>query len=416
MFWLMYGLAAFACADTPIAPIIPGDASAVRDTAAAPRDNNTRDTTTTGDTTTRKDSLPKDTTPPQGQVNLGIQSVVTGMASPVYLAAPAGDSRLFIVEQGGRIRIVKGGQLLTTPFLDITDLVQSGGERGLLSVAFHPQYGTNGYFYVYYTDASGDIRIERYHVGPNPDVADAGSAMLILTIDHATYSNHNGGLLRFGPDGMLYAGTGDGGASGDPNGNGQNQDVLLAKLLRLDVDHGDPYAVPPDNPFVSSGRGEVWAYGLRNPWRYAFDRVTGLLYIADVGQNIYEEVNVMPASTAGVNYGWKTMEGRHCYQASTCNQAGLTLPVVEYDHDSGCSITGGAVYRGWAIPEIAGLYFYSDYCSGWLRSFRYANGLVTDQKTWSVGSLGMVVSFGEDGNGELYILSASGSVYKIIRK
>jgi len=332
------------------------------------------------------------------------------MSYPVYLTAPAGDTRLFVVELPGTIRIIRNGQVLSTPFLDISSSVSMGGERGLLSMVFHPSYATNGLFYIYYTDLSGDIQIQRYHVSSNPDVADPGSALKVLSIEHSSQNNHNGGLLRFGPDGMLYAGVGDGGGAGDPDGNGQNTASHLGKLLRLDVDHGDPYTIPAGNPFGN----EVWAYGLRNPWRYAFDKPTGLLYIADVGQNAYEEVNVQPASQAGINYGWNLMEGMHCYSGSSCTGvSGLTLPALEYTHGDGCSITGGTVYHGSAMKGLVGRYFYSDYCGGWLKSFRFVGGKVTEQRTWDVGSLGMVVSFGEDAAGELYILSQNGTVYRI---
>jgi glucose/arabinose dehydrogenase len=217
---------------------------------------------------------------------------------------------------------------------------------------------------------------------------------------------------------MLYLGIGDGGSGGDPFGNGQNKNTILGKLLRIDVNNGDPYSIPSTNPFAgqSNVRQEIWAYGLRNPWRYAFDRTTGLLYVADVGQDQIEEVDVVPSTRAGVNYGWNITEGSSCYNASTCNKSGIQLPVVEYSHAGGaCSITGGFVYRGSAIPEIAGNYFYSDYCAGFLKSFRYENGAVTGERTWDVGALGSVVSFGEDSSGELYILSANGHVFKFVR-
>ena len=324
------------------------------------------------------------------------------------------DPRLFIVEQEGRIRIVKNGQLPATPFLDITGSVGAGGERGLLSVAFHPSYATNGYFYVDYTDNNGDTRIERYTVGPNPDIADVASAKLILFIAQP-YSNHNGGHVTFGPDGMLYIGMGDGGSGGDPQNRAQNPDSLLGKLLRIDVDHGDPYAIPAGNPFATGGGApEIWALGLRNPWRFAFDRAAGLLYIADVGQDLWEEVSVAPAGQGGLNYGWRIMEGLHCFNPTSCSSTGLVQPVVEYSHANGCSITGGFVYRGTRAPSLVGQYFYSDYCSGWMRSFSYANGAVTGQTSWSLNvSLGNVLSFGEDSARELYVLSAGGGVYRI---
>jgi glucose/arabinose dehydrogenase len=349
-------------------------------------------------------------------VRLAVEQVASGLDQPVYLTAPAGDPRLFIVEQPGRIRIVENGQLLPKPFLDIAGIVRSGGEQGLLSVAFHPQYRANGFLFVNYTDSKGDTRIERYTVSIDRNVVDPRSAKLILTIDQR-YSNHQGGLNLFGPDGMLYIGLGDGGSQGDPHGNGQNRNVLLGKLLRINVDRGDPYQIPAANPYAKGGgRGEIWALGLRNPWRFAFDRFSGLLYIADVGQDRYEEVNVVPMSNAGVNYGWNVMEGPSCYRSSGCNQTGLQLPAVSYSHaNSTCSVIGGFVYRGQKIPEIKGQYFYSDYCNSWLRSFGNADGKVTDRHEWPVGRLGSIVSFGEDSQGELYICTSSGRVYRIIK-
>jgi glucose/arabinose dehydrogenase len=341
--------------------------------------------------------------------------VTTGLSGPVFLTQPLNDGRIFVVEQTGQIRVVRDGVLQPTPFLDITSRVLSGGERGLLSVAFHPQYATNHFFYVYFTtQTNGDIRIERF-TATTADVADPTTSHLILTVAHSQQPNHNGGLLSFGPDGMLYAGLGDGGGAGDPFGNGQNFNALLGSLLRLDVDGADPYKIPTDNPFVGQAgkRGEIWAKGLRNPWRYAFDKATSRLYIADVGQDQHEEVNVEPATTGGLNYGWNTMEGLSCYSPSTgCSQTGLTLPVLDYAHNSGaCSITGGYVYRGTAIPGIVGHYFYSDYCSGFLKSLRYSNGVAVDQKDWGL-TTSAVTSFGVDFAGELYVISGN-SILKI---
>lgn len=349
--------------------------------------------------------------------DLAVERVVRGLSMPLHLTAPAGDPRLFIVEQVGRIRIVKKGVLVAQPFLDIVSKVGSGGERGLLSLAFHPRYAENGYFFVNYTDRNGDTQVERYHVSKDPDVADAASAHAILHVGQP-YSNHNGGHILFGLDGMLYVGMGDGGSGGDPHRYGQDRTTLLGKLLRLDVDRGDPYAVPPDNPFVreTGARPEIWAYGLRNPWRMAFDGPTDLLYIADVGQNKWEEVNVQPAKAAGLNYGWNRMEAEHCYGLPVCVKGGLVLPAVEYDHGEGCSVTGGVVYRGKQLPFVAGHYFYSDYCNGFLRSFTYENGVVTNRHSWKVDDLGQVLSFGEDGAGEVYILSGNGSVYRLTEK
>jgi len=323
------------------------------------------------------------------------------------------------VEQGGRIRVLRHDTLLAAPFLDVSTKISSGGERGLLSVAFHPDYVTNGRFYVYFTNPAGDIRIVRYNAA-TAETANEASADTVLKVPHPGQSNHNGGQLQFGPDGKLYAGTGDGGGGGDPNGNAQNTHALLGKLLRLDVDGANGYAIPPDNPFASgtAGAPEVWSYGLRNPWRYSFDRETGDLYLGDVGQNLYEEVDV--SSTAdlrgkGLNFGWNVMEGLHCYNATTCNQAGKTLPVIEYSHASGCSVTGGYVYRGTKIAVLVGQYLYSDYCAGFVRSFQFSGGAATNTQTWpSLQPSANVSSFGQDAKGELYIVTLNGAVYRIV--
>lgn len=346
------------------------------------------------------------------RVSIAMQEIARGLTDPVYLTSPSGDGRLFVVEQAGRIVILKDGRAIPRAFLDITSKVQSGGERGLLSVAFHPQYRRNGFLFVNYTDQNGDTNIERYTVSRDPDVADVKSARLILKI-HQPYSNHNGGMNLFGPDGMLYIGMGDGGSQEDPHSNGQNANVLLAKLLRINVDQ-DTYSAPAANPYArGGGRPEVWAIGLRNPWRFAFDAKDGNLYIADVGQNRYEEVNVVPMNRAGLNYGWNVMEGFSCLHGSSCNQTGLQRPALVYSHSDGCSITGGFVYRGSAIPQLAGHYFYADYCKSWLRSFKYANGRITEQTEWPVTKLSSIASFGVDAMGELYAVSHNGVIYKM---
>jgi glucose/arabinose dehydrogenase len=359
---------------------------------------------------------PSDGQPPAGETAIRLQSVVSGLASPVHLAAPAGDARLFVVEQPGRIRIVENGALLPTPFLDITDRVGAGGERGLLSVAFHPQYASNGFFFVNYTDRAGDTRVERYSVSADRNRADPASARLVIGIDQP-FSNHNGGLVAFGPDGKLYVGMGDGGGSADPQETGQDPMQLLGKLLRLDVDGAAPYAIPADNPYAgrTDRRPEIWALGLRNPWRFSWDRTAGLLYVADVGQNRLEEIDVVPAGQAGVNYGWDLMEGSDCFEPREgCDRTGLTVPALEYSHEEGCSVTGGFVYRGQDIAALRGHYFYADYCQGWIRSFRYAGGQAADARSWQVESVGNITSFGEDSRGELYVMSSGGGVYKIV--
>jgi hypothetical protein len=359
---------------------------------------------------------PGRTVDPPGDTSIRLQEVAGGLGNPVHLTAPRSDARLFIVEQAGRIRVVENGALLPTPFLDITDRVSSGGERGLLSMAFHPSYAANGFFYVNYTDRNGDTRIERYRVGADRNRADPASAKLILGVAQQ-FPNHNGGLVVFGPDGKLYVGMGDGGSGGDPQGHGQNRATLLGDILRIDVDAGDPYGIPADNPYVgqSASRGEIWASGVRNPWRFSFDREAGLLYVADVGQSALEEINVVPAGSGGLNYGWNVMEGSRCYRpAEGCTRTGLVVPVLEYGHAEGCSVTGGYVYRGSRIPALRGHYFYSDYCRGWIRSFRHQGGQALDQREWEVGDVGNVLSFGEDAAGELYVLSTNGRVYRIV--
>ena len=355
---------------------------------------------------------------PTAPLALTLRQVAAGLDGPVLLTAPAGDQRQFIVERAGRIRILQNGALLALPFLDISARVTTSGEGGLLSMAFHPQYAANGLYFIYYTDRAGDIVVERRSVSPNPNLSDPTAALEIIRIAHPGFSNHYGGLVAFGPDGYLYLGTGDGGSAGDPPGNAQNLASLLGKLLRLDVNgatESAPYAIPPGNPFVGQAgrRAEIWASGLRNPWRFAFD--AGNLYIADVGQDRREEVDIRPLTQGGLNYGWNILEGSLCYNAASCASAGLAAPAFEYDHAGGCSITGGYVYRGLAIPELAGRYFYSDYCGGFLKSFVAAGAGVLEQTDWAIGKVGGIVSFGRDADGELYLVGAGGGIYKIIR-
>ncbi|MFQ5746337.1 MAG: PQQ-dependent sugar dehydrogenase [Gemmatimonadota bacterium] len=352
--------------------------------------------------------------PPGPAPTLRLTAIATGLSSPVDLQSPPGDPRLFIVEQSGRILILEGDSVRSTPFLDLTGRVVTGSERGLLGLAFHPAYAANGFFYVNFTGAGGETRVERFTAGPDPSAADPSSAKLILRVAQP-FGNHNGGQVVFGPDGMLYVALGDGGSGGDPLGNGQNRQTLLGSILRIDVDGGDPYAIPPDNPFVSdpAARDEIWAYGLRNPWRSAFDPADGLLYIADVGQNRLEEIDVIPAGTGGRNLGWNVMEAGECFGSSSCDRTGLTLPALQYDHGEGCSIIGGRVYRGRSIPAIVGHYFYSDFCAGWLRSFRFTGGTVTQAREWSLPAVSDPAAFGEDRDGELYVLSLGGTVFRL---
>jgi glucose/arabinose dehydrogenase len=354
--------------------------------------------------------------PGSGAPNEGLrlEPVASGLSAPVDLAAPTGDDRLFIVEQAGRIRVIEDGSLRAIPFLDIRERVRSGGERGLLGLAFPGDFPSAGYFFVHYSDLAGDTRVSRFRVGSDPSVADADSEAIFLRIAQP-FANHNGGRIAFGTDGMLYVGLGDGGSGGDPLESGQDLGTLLGSILRLDVRDGPPYGIPPDNPFVAvpDARDEIWAYGLRNPWKFSFDGPDGMLYIADVGQSRWEEVNAMPANVAGVNYGWNLREGPECFSGANCVGEGLADPVLAYDHDRGCSITGGFVYRGSQIPELIGTYLYADYCGGWIRGFRLVGGVATDDRALSLPTVPEATSFGQDGAGELYILSGRGDVYRI---
>jgi glucose/arabinose dehydrogenase len=346
---------------------------------------------------------------PPGTVEIVLREVASGLERPVQLLGAPGDSRLFIVEQRGRIRVLSGGQMQATPYLDLGGRLSGGNEQGLLGLAFHPDFASNRFAYVNYTDDSGDTRIIRYTERADGLVLDPQTAKEILFVDQP-FGNHNAGQLLFAPDGLLYIPLGDGGSGGDPRGNGQNVNTLLGAILRIDVDGGDPYAIPPDNPFAGGGgRPEIWAWGVRNPWRNDIDAEGGNLYVADVGQNRWEEVSVSPLGEAGVNYGWNVVEGPECFQSSDCDRTGVRAPVISYDHGDGCSITGGHVYRGQAIPELAGVYFYSDYCSGWLRSFRWdpTTGAAVDRREWAIPDIGNVYSFGRDRDGELYILAGS---------
>lgn len=381
---------------------------------------------------------------------LELAPVASGLSRPINIThAGDGTDRIFVVEQAGRIMVLEG-ELGPRPFLDISDRVESpatggGNEEGLLSVAFPPGYAKKGYFYVYYTQRTGDNVLSRFSITDDPNQADQASEQQLLVFPHPQYRNHNGGQIAFGPDGYLYIGTGDGGGGGDPLGNGQDPSSLNGKLLRIDVEmdtlkaqpsfrlskiywnyiwssptenHSDtPYRVPEDNPFVADPefRPEIWALGLRNPWRFSFDRETGDLYIADVGQNRWEEVNFQTAdSMGGENYGWNIMEGEECYGASDCQTAGLTLPVHVYPIFSSpeCSITGGFVYRGDQIPALTGVYIFGDFCSGRIW------GLHNNGNAWQSGSLAnanfMISTFGEDEQGEVYLADMTGGrIYQI---
>jgi glucose/arabinose dehydrogenase len=354
--------------------------------------------------------------------DISLTLVASGFSHPLGIGhAGDGSGRMFIVEQGGLVKIIKSGATLTTPFLNVAGLLKSAtGEQGLLGISFPPGYGpAKPYLYINYTGTQGvgDTVIARYAVSANPDVVDATSATTVLTVVQP-FTNHNGGQLAFGPDGYLYIGLGDGGSGGDPFNNAQNPGVLLGKMLRIDVVSAGTgtYTIPATNPFVGNAayRPEIWTLGLRNPWRFSFDRTTGDLYIADVGQDTYEEVDFQPAwSSGGENYGWNIMEGLHCYNAPSCNSAGLTLPVAEYDHSGGnCSVIGGSVYRGALYPALQGIYFYGDYCSGRIWGMQRAGSTFVTRLMLETG---MVIStFGEDEEGNVYVADYNaGKIYRI---
>ena len=345
-----------------------------------------------------------------------LRTVVTGLVDPVYVtSARDGSGRLFIVEQAGRIRILAGGTLRPAPFLDIRDRVRAGGEMGLLGLAFHPDYPNNGRLFINYTrDGPTGLEtvIAEFAVSPgNPDTAVRESEKNLITFSQP-FTNHNGGMVEFGPDGFLYIATGDGGSGGDPQGNGQRLNTLLGKILRIDINAGVPYGIPPDNPFLPGpGRDEIYAYGLRNPWRFSFDRETGRLFAGDVGQNRLEEIDIIEK---GGNYGWNIMEGTRCFSpSSNCNTAGLSLPIHEYGRDLGISVTGGYVYRGSAVPSLVGKYLFADFGSG---RFWALSELSSGQ--WRVEELlrtGLSISsFGEDENGEVYVVDYGGSIRQIV--
>lgn len=337
--------------------------------------------------------------------------VASGVSKPTGMAfLPGAADRFLVLSQVGIITLFEKGQALPAPFLDISTKVGSGGnEQGLLGIALHPQFEQNGYFFINYTGIDGNTVIARYQVSANhPNQADPGSEKVLLRVEQP-FANHNGGSMVFGPDGYLYMGLGDGGSAGDPHGNGQNLNTDLGKLLRVDVDHGDPYAIPEDNPFAKGGgKPEVWAFGLRNPWRFSFDRLTGDLYVADVGQNLWEEIDYLPAKTpGGTNFGWNYREGKHPYHGNPPAGVTLTDPVFDYSHTEGCSVTGGYVYRGSALPAFQGIYLFADYCSGRIWGLlRDANGAWQSKELfrdkWNI------TSFGQDTHGELYFVDQGG--------
>jgi glucose/arabinose dehydrogenase len=362
---------------------------------------------------------------PTGPDRLAVELVAAGMSEPIGIAsAPDGSGRLYVSERAGRIRVIEAhGTLRAEAFVDLSGRVQGGGERGLLGLVFHPDYQRNGRLFVHYSRrGDGATVVSELLAAPDHRTALASSERVVLSLAQP-FANHNGGQLAFGPDGYLYIGLGDGGSGGDPLGNAQNLDVLLGKILRIDVDGtpaaGRPYAIPPSNPFASGGirpgdgRPEIWAYGLRNPWQFSFDPSSGDLYIGDVGQGAWEEVDRQPSDSAGgENYGWSVMEGRHCYRQD-CDQTGYVKPIAEYGHDQGCSITGGHVYRGTAQPELVGVYVFADYCSGLLFTLQVDEGTTSPKVVLDSGL--RVTAFGVDQAGEIYLADlAGGAVYRVV--
>lgn len=410
-FALVVSVAA-ACASqpAPTTTVVPPAAGSAPPSSAFTATPTSTTAPVAASTTTRPPSTTTTTLSPL--VGLDTEIVADGLDQPIILASPPGDGRRFVAERSGVIRILGNDE----PFLDIDERVdsESGIEPGLLGLAFHPDYADNGRFFVFYSQAGAErTRLSEFGVtAGEPDRADHDSEREIIGFEKAT-NRHNGGMIQFGPDGYLWLSLGEGGQA---SVHSQDPDTLLSSILRLDVDGDEPYAVPPDNPFAGGGGApEVWAYGLRNPWRFSIDPVDGHVYIADVGHSDWEEVNAVPATTGGgFNFGWLRMEGFHCFQRGCDAQTeGLTLPVLEYPHAEGCSITGGAVYRGTAIPELTGHYLYSDWCGGWLRSFRLEDGAATDQTEWLTG-IGQVNGFGQDSSGELYLLTWDGRVLGIV--
>ena len=340
---------------------------------------------------------------------IGLRLVAGYLAEPTAIShAGDGSNRLFVLERRGKIRVIEKRRLQTAPFLDLTDVVNTANdlEQGLLGLAFHPAFPDDPRLFVYYTNQDDDTVLVSYQTGPDGQQIDKDSAKILLTIEQP-FTNHNGGQLAFGPDGYLYIGVGEGGLSKDPGANS-----LLGKILRVDIDSIEPYTIPADNPFVDmpNVRPEIWDFGFRNPWRFSFDRATGDLYIADVGQNLYEEINIEPAGSGGRNYGWPVMEGFHCYEHETCNRGGLTLPAAEYERKEGCAITGGYVYRGAQYPALEGVYFFGDYCTG--KIWAMPSG---QQPVEALDTILNISSFGEDEAGELYVADFSqGKIYQVV--
>jgi glucose/arabinose dehydrogenase len=350
-----------------------------------------------------------------------LETIAQDFQQPTVITAPPGDDRLFVAQRVGVIRILDADrQLLSPAFLDLSDRVVANGiEQGLLGLTFHPDYATNGRFFVYYTDAGGRRQLSEFQVSvSDPNIANPDSERVVIELEQPENSvdiRHYAGQLNFGPDGYLWISSGDG---ADSRAQAQNPNTFFGKVWRIDVDSGtEPYAVPPDNPFVSGGGlPEVWAYGLRNPWRFSIDAVDGLIYIGDVGHADQEEVDVVSIDEGGYNFGWSDMEGTRCFHKQDCDSADYTSPAITYSHTEGCAITGGYVYRGNEIPELDGTYFYSDWCNEWIRSFKFVDGQVTEETDWTedLGKIGQINSFGIGGDGEMYAVTYDGAVARFV--
>ncbi len=403
---LLAGCSGTIAEPEPVASTTTTTASATTTTESTPTTTSTSSTSTTTTSTTTTTTLP----PVQG---FRLELIAEDLGRPIFLTSPPDDDRRFIALRDGQIMLLQpDGTIAEEPFLDLRpEVFDFGIEQGLLGVAFHPDYAANGRLFVYYTDTQDDTVLVEYTVSADPSIADRDSAQEILFVDQPT-NRHNAGMLEFGPDGLLWLSLGEGGAAGT---HAQNPDTILSAIVRLDVDRGDPYAIPPDNPFIDGNAPEVWAFGLRNPWRFSIDHVTRTIYIADVGHERWEEVNAVSIDSGGWNFGWLNMEGSACFQRD-CDPTGKVLPVLEYSHDDGCSITGGYVYRGAAIPELHGTYFYGDWCSGFIRSFELDGDQAIAERDWTeeLSFDGRPTSFGVDSQGELYVTTWGGELLKLV--
>ncbi len=391
-------------------PATPPASSATTSTDAPPETTSTTVAITTTVATTT-------TTPPDPLQGLALEPVADGLRQPTAIAVAAGDPRIFVAERTGAVRVIDEDGVVDHPFLDLGDRVESGGiEQGLLGLVFHPLYPDNGRLFAYYVATGGTRRLSEFTAADEGEAA-VDSERILLDLpqpDASVDIRHYGGNLVFGPDGHLFVSLGDG---ADARGQGQNPETPYGAILRIDVDSGNPYSVPPDNVFADGGGApEIWAYGLRNPWRFAIDPVDRFVYIADVGQEATEEVDVVALDDGGHNFGWPDMEGSSCFLEPDCDPADYVLPVVEYGHDEGCSITGGPVYRGRLIPEMDGHYFYGDWCGQWVRTFRFRNGAAADHQDWTgqLDDVGQATAFGVDPAGEVLVANFAGEVWRIV--